>query len=174
MAINADEPHGTQVIRGIDWRSTFPFTLIFRSFRIAIHPSKLFLALAALLLIYAGGRLLDGIWTLWPEHRALWNEPKVFEVSREADTPSESFRQQRRQQRAGIEARYKEALAQIGKPDGDVDDLEWRVEQDLNAQLAEIDKRFDERDANDEEDDAAVERQRQAAQRAAYDEATDQ
>ena len=31
----ADESH---VIRGIDWKTTFPFTQIFRSFRIAIHP----------------------------------------------------------------------------------------------------------------------------------------
>jgi hypothetical protein len=167
MANMADEP---QVIRGIDWRNAFPFTLIFRSFRIAIHPSKIFLALLGLLLIYGGGRMLDGVWTLWPEHRALWNEPKVFEVSRGADTPSESFRQQRRLQRAGSEARYKEALAEIGKPDGDVDDLEWRVEQDLDAQLAEINQRYDQLVAN-ADDKAAVERQRQAAQRAAYEQA---
>ena len=50
------------VVRGINWKETFPFTLIFRSFRIAIHPSKLVLALLALLAIYCGGRLLDAIW----------------------------------------------------------------------------------------------------------------
>lgn len=55
----ADE---AQTISSINWREVFPFTHLFRAFRIAVHPSKLLLALAALLLIYAGGRLLDGVW----------------------------------------------------------------------------------------------------------------
>jgi len=55
----ADETH---VISGINWRATFPFTQIFRSFRIAIHPSKLILALALLILFYLGGQILDGLW----------------------------------------------------------------------------------------------------------------
>jgi hypothetical protein len=55
----ADEP---QLIRGFDWRNTFPFTLIFKSFRVAIHPSKLVLALMALLLLYFGGRIMDLLW----------------------------------------------------------------------------------------------------------------
>jgi hypothetical protein len=55
----ADESH---VIRGINWRETFPFTQIFRAFRVAIHPTKLILALVALLALYAGGRILDTMW----------------------------------------------------------------------------------------------------------------
>ena len=55
----ADE---AQTIRSINWREVFPFTHLFRAFRIAVHPSKLLLALAALLLIYAGGRSLDAVW----------------------------------------------------------------------------------------------------------------
>lgn len=65
----ADEP---QVLRGINWRETFPFTHIFRAFRIAIHPSKLVLALLAVLALYLGGRVLDGAWSLLaPQHRAI-------------------------------------------------------------------------------------------------------
>ena len=55
----ADE---AQTIRSINWREVFPFTHLFRAFRVAVHPSKLLLALAALLLIYLGGRVLDGVW----------------------------------------------------------------------------------------------------------------
>ncbi|HEX2972557.1 MAG TPA: hypothetical protein VHP11_09500 [Tepidisphaeraceae bacterium] len=55
----ADEP---QVLRGINWRETFPFTHIFRTFRIAIHPSKLLLALLVVLSLYFGGRILDALW----------------------------------------------------------------------------------------------------------------
>ena len=68
MAIADESPHDDAAVtlRAIDWRSTFPFTLIFRSFRVAVHPSKLVLALIALLLIYAGGNLLDAIWKTRP------------------------------------------------------------------------------------------------------------
>ena len=52
----------TQTIRSVNWRDVFPFTHLFRAFRIAVHPSKLLLALAALLLIYLGGRVLDAAW----------------------------------------------------------------------------------------------------------------
>src|SRR3954447_16742470 len=54
-----------QSIRAIHWRDVFPFLNIFRAFRVAIHPSKLVLGLLALLTIYAGGRLLDGMWSWW-------------------------------------------------------------------------------------------------------------
>lgn len=51
-----------QLIHGIIWRRTLPFTHIFRSFRIAIHMSKLILGLALLLSVYFGGRILDWCW----------------------------------------------------------------------------------------------------------------
>jgi len=48
----------------INWNEVFSFPHIFKSFKMAIHPSKLLLALAVILLIYAGGQLLDGVWGL--------------------------------------------------------------------------------------------------------------
>ena len=56
----------TQQVRGIHWRDTFPFTHLFRAFRIAVHPSKLMLGLIALLGLYFGGRVLDGLWPARP------------------------------------------------------------------------------------------------------------
>ena len=53
-------PDNGNTVRSISWREVFPFLHIFRSFRIAIHPSKLVLGLLALLSLYAGGRILDG------------------------------------------------------------------------------------------------------------------
>ena len=49
-------------LRDINWRETFPFTHLFRAFRIAVHPSKLILALVALGCLWVGGLILDGIW----------------------------------------------------------------------------------------------------------------
>lgn len=46
----------------VDWRGSFPVTHLFRAFRVAIHPTKLLLALAAILLMYVGGRGLDLVW----------------------------------------------------------------------------------------------------------------
>ena len=74
----ADEAQ-TQTIRSVNWREVFPFTHLFRAFRIAVHPSKLLLALAALLLIYLGGRVLDGV---WPErYRADQTEVRQYMVA---------------------------------------------------------------------------------------------
>jgi hypothetical protein len=67
-----------QIIRGIDWRQTLPFTHIFRSFRIAIHPTKLLLGLALLLSIYFGGSILDGFWPM--RGRALPGEIEEYQA----------------------------------------------------------------------------------------------
>jgi hypothetical protein len=55
----ADNGH---TLRGIDYKSAFAFTHLFKGFRLAIDPSKLGLALAMILLVYAGGRLMDAVW----------------------------------------------------------------------------------------------------------------
>src|SRR5687768_9086428 len=60
----ADEPQSNShsVLRAINWREVFPFTHIFRAFRVAVHPSKLVLGLLALLTLYVGGRTMDWVW----------------------------------------------------------------------------------------------------------------
>ena len=55
----SDQAHS---LRTIDWRSVFPFTQLFRAFRIAIHPAKIALALLAILLVYGIGRTMDAMW----------------------------------------------------------------------------------------------------------------
>jgi len=55
-------PDDQQELRRINWSECFPFTNIFRTFRLAIQPSKLLLALVGLFLTYGVGRLLDVIW----------------------------------------------------------------------------------------------------------------
>lgn len=120
-------PDDTHVIRGINWRETFPFTHIFRSFRVAIHPSKLILALVAIVLLYIGGRVLDGIWPT--SSKGVAGEIEVYEsvranrlisngpggegmtrAERAALTGSLNFSKLRDEARARIEAEYAEAL----------------------------------------------------------------
>lgn len=49
-------------IRRINWTEVFSFTQIFKSFKLAMHFSKLVLALAAIVLIYVFGTIMDGLW----------------------------------------------------------------------------------------------------------------
>src|SRR5665213_1699993 len=49
-------------LRDINWRETFPFTHLFRAFRISVHPSKLILALLAIAFLWCGGLVLDAMW----------------------------------------------------------------------------------------------------------------
>jgi hypothetical protein len=49
-------------VEEVDWPSLLPFLRLFRSFRMAIHPAKLFTALLLVILLYLSGRLLDAMW----------------------------------------------------------------------------------------------------------------
>src|SRR5262245_1789551 len=50
-------------IEEVDWRSLLSWVRIFDSFRLAIRPSRLLLALLMVMLLYFGGRRLDAMWT---------------------------------------------------------------------------------------------------------------
>jgi hypothetical protein len=102
----ADE---SQAIRGISWRETFPFTNLFRSFRVAIHPSKLVLGLAALIILFVGGNFLDAIWPV--RHRVVPNEVVFYHNARLHNTP-EQFAVERDHTRDAIETYYASLLQQ--------------------------------------------------------------
>src|ERR1700722_5343611 len=87
-------------VRSIQWRHVFGFTHIFRTFRIAVHPSKLFLCLCLLLSIYLGGRILDAIW--FRTSRAVPNETQLFQDNA-GQRPFDSIRAEQWQ---GIEQAY--------------------------------------------------------------------
>ncbi|MDQ3441714.1 MAG: hypothetical protein M3478_15340 [Planctomycetota bacterium] len=131
----ADEP---QTLRGINWRETFPFTHLFRAFRVAVHPSKLVLGLVLLLSIYAGGRLLDSLWPA--RHLAVPNELREYEMSRTDGISTQSFTEARRSARAELEADYARRLldaevetdpneaAKEARGGGELDELKEKIE----------------------------------------------
>ena len=57
----SDHSHRVYV-EGVDWHSLIPSLRLFRAFRIAIGPSKLFLAMCLVVLTYLGGLVLDSVW----------------------------------------------------------------------------------------------------------------
>jgi hypothetical protein len=163
----ADEP---VVVRGINWKETFPFTLIFRSFRIAIHPSKLVLALLALLSIYVGGRILDAIWL--QKHSAVLKEVDLYQQAwMNADDPSAEFRRMRDEQRKEVVERYNARLKQLEKPDGDLDDIEYALKDRRNRLRREAIELYDKADKSTPEKSAAAARLRDSRIREVYDRA---
>ena len=75
----ADQPGA---LGGINWDEYFPFTRIFKAFRMAIQPSKLGLALGGVVLMGLLGYVLDGLWPksckpVGPEIWAYWQRPDI-------------------------------------------------------------------------------------------------
>jgi hypothetical protein len=161
-----DEP---TVVRGIDWKSTFPFTHIFRSFRIAIHPSKLVLALAAVFLIYAGGNIMDAIW--FRQYKAVPDEVTLFTETRGEADAAQQFSQRREAIRQQIDAVRVAELQRIGKPDGTLADLKADYVKTRNDAAAAASKEFDPANGKTPEEQARLRTQRDDAIRAIYDRA---
>ena len=121
----ADE---AQQIRGIHWRETFPFTHLFRAFRVAVHPSKLILGLIALLSLYVGGRVLDGIWPArW---LAVPDEVGLYEKIATTAGTNDQFIAERQRRREEIEDGYAQRLLTLGI-------VKDRVEAEKAAQSGE-------------------------------------
>jgi hypothetical protein len=85
------------VVRDINWRDVFGFTHLFRAFRVAVHPSKLVIALVALACLWCGGLILDVVWPsryqVTPDERArLWGTEIVSPAMDFPNMPPELYR----------------------------------------------------------------------------------
>jgi hypothetical protein len=134
----AEESH---LVRSFNWKDIFPFIVIFRGFRIAIHPSKMVLALIALALVYGGGNFLDLVWP--SQQRAVANEIGEYELSRTGLDPDKFFADLRTQQIDAQQADLRTALSAIGKPDGTIDDLKYKILQDRDAAVRAAQAEYD-------------------------------
>jgi hypothetical protein len=73
------------VVKQISWGETFGFLNIFKTFRMAMHPSKLALGVMALVLIFGGGFILDQVWGM------LGGTVKENEVFEHVTMPRDKF-----------------------------------------------------------------------------------
>lgn len=85
-------PEQPAELQRINWSSCFAFTQLFRSFKMAIHPSKLGLALAAILLVGAWGWALDKVWPsryqpMPEEADAFWQRPNIDQWRDDMEDP---------------------------------------------------------------------------------------
>lgn len=90
-------------IEEIDWTGVLPSLCLFRSFRMALHPSKLLVSLLLVVLIYLSGCLLDAIWgpRVYPEEITQYSsltsdEYARWSAGREEWVKSQLSRQMRR------------------------------------------------------------------------------
>lgn len=145
--------HATTV-RGIDYKATFPFVHLFKGFRLAIDPSKILLALALLLLVYAGGRAMDAFWP--DSHRAVQGELDAYAVqhvrvpelrTNRADRMNleADFEKFRHDQVTARVSEIKQHLASLGHPDFDAnyDGLKKAFRLQRDDTIRRIDKNFD-------------------------------
>ena len=177
-------------IRHIDWPTAFPFTNLFRGFRLAVHPSKLLLALAAVFLLYTGGRILDGLWL--NSHQAYPGESFDFDAYTTGgmDTGGQSFGDIRRMQRQELERNYenwrREAADTLQKPldETDLDDVETWVQNRRNRAQSFAEEGYktavasatNNTSLDDDQREAIIEaarRERDSAIRTAYNRAAD-
>src|SRR5437016_4159813 len=113
----AEDQRDARTIRGIDWKSALPFTVIFRSFRVAVHPSKMILALIALVLIWCGGRLMDSFTPA--TSRAVPGELTLFDHAWSTPNAPAQFRLLCEDRRREVADLFNQRLAETGKPHGD-------------------------------------------------------
>ncbi len=131
----------SQVIRSIDWKRMFPFIGIFRGFRIAVHPSKLMLALIAMALVSGGGSLLDLVWPR-TEQTPVIDEMNYFEASRGGLDQDKFFNSLRQQEIDALDSKQKLTLEAIGKPNGTVEDLREKIFQERDAAVAQAETEY--------------------------------
>ena len=117
--------HTPASLRHVDWGEVFPFVHLFKGFRLAVHPPKLMLALVAVLLIYGGGRVLDGIWGLLPD--------------RYQPVPGEVQRFDGLQAAGGVLDLDRLLAGDTGVPTASVDDMRRAVALKNGVALPEVD-----------------------------------
>ncbi|MCX5661212.1 MAG: hypothetical protein NTW19_16115 [Planctomycetota bacterium] len=112
---------GTQRVRveEADWSSLLPVLRIFRTFRMAIHPQKLFTALLLIIGLYISGRVLDAIWgqPVYPEEIETYASRPVDEFESWIDSHREGTKGQLYRLVAGLAPEGVSAHELVQEPD---------------------------------------------------------
>jgi hypothetical protein len=108
-----------QEIRSVNWNEVFAFTHLFKCFRMAITPSKLMLAAAALVVMFLVGLGMDKVWG-WGNSYALVGEKagEPGEIARHATASPADFakwRTDRLEGRLALAAKLKADAAKNAK-----------------------------------------------------------
>lgn len=153
-------PEQPAEVQRINWSSCFAFTQLFRTFKMALHPGKLGLALVAILAVGLWGTVLDGVWKLGhqrPLHdevNAYWRQPDIGQWRQAqiagrlraaqaafatVNIPLDQKIQEKLKTAAASDDGVKEALKALDKAGKDrVSD--WKVAQQFNEAYAQVER----------------------------------
>jgi len=111
-------PHHHVTVAAVAWSNILEFLHLFKTFRLAINPAKLVVALLAILAIYGSGRLFDLAWG-----------PQVYpsEIERYQTERPEVFRQERDDQ---IDRRHSDLRLSLSIADDSLTDADLRYYSD--------------------------------------------
>ena len=139
-------------VEAIDWSDVLPVSRLFGSFRLAIAPSHLLLALLMVVGVYLGGRAMDGL--IWGE-RVYPGEIEFF-----AAADGETFDKWLEAQERDVQRQLRQLV--VAAP-GRVDDLDALVESKdrFAAAAAAIHNQYEEAMASSD-DSSLAERRRKA------------
>ena len=101
----ADE---NQELRRVNWTELFSFTQIFKGFRMAIQPTKLMLALSAIVLVCLFGWALDCVWS-WGGGRAQVGDVYDYYKSSSGDAYQQILQGREKSNRQALANWYAEA-----------------------------------------------------------------
>jgi hypothetical protein len=106
-------------LRTVAWGEVFPFLRLFRTFRLAIRPTRLLMALAAVALVCLAGWVMDRIWVGAGHGALVQAETRQSEVQAYAALGSSEFAQWKEHATEAREAALRTAAVRLGmvKPD---------------------------------------------------------
>jgi len=143
-------------LQRINWSQCFPFTRLFGSFKLAIHPSKLGLALAAVLLTLIWGGFLDFVWPsecqpIGPEVNTFWQVSDIDAWREEArSAAAQDIR--RVCQTIGMSKKLPVNLEKkLAEDPADViDDVLDEVQEQYEKKIDKLDEKLEDQDEDDE------------------------
>jgi hypothetical protein len=127
----ANEP---QEIRQISWTEVFGFTQIFKSRKLATHPSKLLLGLLLIMFVALGGIAMDKIWSVGGGYANTGG--KTNEIVASSELPAEMFDEQMEAWLDGREAASAELYRKWQKQTGMLREFETRVGGEVGKAFA--------------------------------------
>ncbi len=161
----SDDP---QELRRINVSEVLPFTQLFRSFRLAIHHNKMVMALLALILTYATGRVMDLIWPatqvrMIPEAREVrtQSEPEAYVAlldtdayrawrERSAELIAVHEQQLLRQLDPNMDAEKRLEIVQDGETGDEIAEALEDAREDARDALADIEEKIERADDDEQ------------------------
>jgi len=121
-------------LRSVVWTEVFPFLRLFKTFKLAIHFTRLLLGLACVAGCYFGGRILDGIWLGAGAGVPVGSDAAQTEIDAYATRPAAEFKAWKSQ----VDDARRNTLASAALALGHADNMAVALHQTSTRPAAEL------------------------------------